>query len=593
MSDPDSSPVEWDADGAPRSRRFGDIYFSSTDGLAESRAVFLQGCGLPEAWAGRRRFTVGELGFGTGLNVLALLELWRRTRPDAGRLHVFSVEAFPLAAEEARRALSAWPELADLSALLTARWPRRARGLHRIDLPELDAVLDLAVMEAGEALEGWDGRADAWFLDGFAPSANPGMWREELLALVARRSAPGASAATFTVAGAVRRGLQAAGFEVAKRPGFGNKRERLEARLPGAAPDDRPAPRVCILGAGIAGAALARAFRSLGVEPRVIDAQGPGAGASGNPSALVMPRLDAGGGPPARLYAQAFHRAVDLFAGIDGAVISRGALQLEASDRDAGRFDAVAQSELFEPRALERVGADEASIRLGEDSTLGALWEAEALVVEPRAVLDAWLGEVEVARISRIERAPEGWRLFCGERLQGEADILCLAAGPAISLLAGGPALEPIRGQASFLASREQPTACAWGGYLIPTRDGLLFGATHDRGEDDGELRPADHRRNLQTLAQARPLLAQSLSVEMLSGRASVRAAARDRLAIAGEAAGRPGLYLLGGLGGRGFCLAPLLGEHVAAKALGLASPLPHDLAGVVNPARRALVKGL
>src|ERR1700761_6991595 len=115
---PDRADLDWTADGAPRSARFDDVYFSTSDGLAESRAVFLQGCGLPEAWRGRQRFTVAELGFGTGLNILALLDLWRRTRTPAQRLSIFSVEAFPLTAEEAARALAAWPELADLAARL-------------------------------------------------------------------------------------------------------------------------------------------------------------------------------------------------------------------------------------------------------------------------------------------------------------------------------------------------------------------------------------------------------------------------------------------------------------------------------------------
>src|SRR5690606_21283223 len=94
MADPPESPLAWTEDGLPRSRRFGAVYFSSDDGLAETRAVFLDGCGLPDAWAGRRRFVVGELGFGTGLNIAALLDLWRRTRPPGSRLHVYSVEAF-------------------------------------------------------------------------------------------------------------------------------------------------------------------------------------------------------------------------------------------------------------------------------------------------------------------------------------------------------------------------------------------------------------------------------------------------------------------------------------------------------------------
>src|ERR1700744_5509709 len=111
----DSSPVIWGSDGAPRSRRFDDVYFSSVDGLAESRAVFLAGCGLPDAWAGRPRFTVGELGFGSGLNILALFSLRPRPRPAGGRLQIFSIEAFPLPEDDARRVLAHWPEIADLA----------------------------------------------------------------------------------------------------------------------------------------------------------------------------------------------------------------------------------------------------------------------------------------------------------------------------------------------------------------------------------------------------------------------------------------------------------------------------------------------
>ena len=220
--DPSSATVlDWGDDGQPRSRLYGDVYFSAVDGLAESRAVFLQGCGLPDAWQGRQRFTVGELGFGTGLNILALLDLWRKHRPGEGRLHVFSIEAHPISAGEAARALAHWPELADVSRLLLTRWPGRARGVHRVEFPEFGAILDLAVMQVEPALAGWDGAADAWFLDGFSPALNPAMWREEVMRLVAARSAPGARAATFTVAGHVRRSLAAAGFTVEKQPGFG------------------------------------------------------------------------------------------------------------------------------------------------------------------------------------------------------------------------------------------------------------------------------------------------------------------------------------------------------------------------------------
>jgi len=294
---PGDAPIEWTEDGRPRSSLYGDAYFGADDGLAESRAVFLEGCRLPAAWAGRRSFTVAELGFGTGLNILALLDLWRREGPPGGRLHLFSVEAHLMPREDAARALSAWPELATLAAPLLAQWPGKRRGFHRIDLPESRASLDLALMEAGEALSRWEGRADAWFLDGFAPALNPDMWRDEVLQAVAARSAPGARAATFTVAGQVRRGLAAAGFEASRAPGHGRKRERLEAVLPGQVTTPGPAGPAAVIGAGIAGAAVRRALLALGVEVVQFEAEAPGAGASGNPAGLVTPRLDAGLGP--------------------------------------------------------------------------------------------------------------------------------------------------------------------------------------------------------------------------------------------------------------------------------------------------------
>ena len=620
-----TSPVVWDQTGLPRSRLFDDVYFSAADGLAESRAVFLQGCDLPQAWRGRSRFVVGELGFGSGLNIVALLELWRRTREPGARLHIFSIEAWPMPAADAARALGAWTQVADLSALLIQRWPGRARGFHRIEFGEVDAVLDLAVMDAADALDAWTGVADAWFLDGFSPAANPGMWSQTVLSAVARRSAPGARAATFTVAGAVRRELSAQGFAVEKRPGFGRKRERLEAVWPGQPPspplpiapqdhDDRfkkfepdaggkplrtfphphPHPaRVAIIGAGIAGAALARAFRTQGCEPLVIEAEAPGCGASGNPAGLVMPRLDAGGGAVAQLYAQAFGRATALYAAIPGAVIARGAAQAEVGPKDPGRFDRIAPSLLFEPGSVERVAAAALEAAVGEAAGAGGLIFHDAQVVDPSVLLDAWLpvNSTITARVRRLAFEGGVWRLFDPEEREiACAQIVCLAGGLAAKAFAPEAPLTPVRGQVSFAPCAAPPKAVIGGGYLIPTRDGLLFGATHDRDQTDTAVRAEDHLRNLDLLAQIRPALAETWGDKTqdrpLEGRAGVRAATPDFLPLAGAVEGQTGLFILSGLGSRGFCAAPVLADHVAALALGAPSPLPRPLSEIVDPGR-------
>jgi len=582
---PPPSSLDWTEDGRPRSRFFGDVYFSAEDGLAETRAVFLAGCGLPQPWAGRRRFTVGELGFGTGLNIAALLQLWRGTRPDGGQLHIFSVEAHPITADEAARALGRWPELAEVAGLLTARWPGRARGRHRVDLPEFAATLDLAVMDVADALDGWQGAADAWFLDGFSPAANPAMWTDEVLGLVAARSAPGARAATFTVAGQVRRGLASAGFAVEKRPGFGRKRERLEARLPGEA-SDPPARRVAIVGAGIAGAAAARAVRTLGGEAVVVEAEAAGAGGSGNPAALVTPRLDAGLGEAARLFAQAFGRAVALYERVPAAILVRGVLQLAGDDRDADRFARIAASDVFEPGALAVLEPAAAGARLGEPAP-AAMDQATALVVDPAPILAAWSGPFEPARVASVQQDDGGWRLLdaAGAEIL-RADAVIVAAALASRDLAPGVPLKPVRGQASWTSDGVRAPAAAWGGYVLPTADGLLFGATHDR-DDATDLRVDDHRRNLDTLAGALPTLAARIDPGTLAGRASIRAVTPDRLPLAG-AMEPDGLFVLTGFGSRGFSLAPLLAEHVAALALGAPSPIGRAAAELVAPDRFA-----
>ncbi|PLR27964.1 FAD-dependent cmnm(5)s(2)U34 oxidoreductase [Caulobacter zeae] len=586
-SDSSQSPLVWREDGLPQSRLYGDVYFSSADGLAETRAVFLEGCGLPGAWAGRDRFVVGELGFGTGLNIAALLDLWRRERPVGGRLHVFSIEAHPITREEAARALAVWPELGEAAQVLLDHWPSAARGFHRIDLPGFDATLDLAVMDVAQALEAWSGRADAWFLDGFSPALNPAMWSEEILAAVAARTAPGGRAATFTVAGAVRRGLAAAGFAWEKRPGFGRKRERLEAVFPGGVTAPVRSKTLAVVGGGIAAAALARAARAEGLAVTVFDADQ--AKASGNPAALVTPALDAGGGPRAALPAQALARAAALYDALPGAAPARGVLRLATGPRDPDRFAAVTSQDLFAPGEMIVLDADEAGAALGEPAA-GALRMNLARVVDPAVVLAAWRGDAVATEVSRLDKTEDGWRLFGADgALLATADAVALAGGADLARLWPQAPIRPVRGQTSWTGPTDlSVTPAAFGGYAVPTPGGgVLFGATHDRGETASDLRQADHDRNRAALTKGRPALAARLADAALDGRAAVRATTADHLPLAGGVPGGPAsLYVLGGLGGRGFATAPLLAEHVVALMLDAPSPLPRDLAALVDPGR-------
>jgi tRNA U34 5-methylaminomethyl-2-thiouridine-forming methyltransferase MnmC len=215
--------LTWSPDGIPVSTRFGDPYFSLDGGLDETRHVFLAGNGLPARF--RDGFHIAELGFGTGLNLLAAWEAWERAG-IAGRMSFTSFEASPLAAAQMRRALAAFPELSERAAALEAAVEAGAPSF------ALGAVdVRLVIGDVAETLPVWAGQADAWFLDGFAPALNPAMWAEEVLSEVARHSEEGATFATYTAAGHVRRALEAAGFAVERRAGFGRKRHMSAGTL--------------------------------------------------------------------------------------------------------------------------------------------------------------------------------------------------------------------------------------------------------------------------------------------------------------------------------------------------------------------------
>ena len=219
---PDAPDLGWDGH-RPVSRRFGDGYFAAAGGLAESRHVFLDGNCLPDRF--ERGFHIAELGFGTGLNLLAAWACWRESG-QRGPLHYTGFEAYPLSAEAMARALAPFRDLADLADPLLEAW---VAGKRQFAFEDLSAKV--IVGDARVTLPDWWGQADAWFLDGFAPARNPEMWEPALLIAVAERSAPGATLASYTAAGHVRRSLAEAGFTVERRPGFGRKRHMIAGRL--------------------------------------------------------------------------------------------------------------------------------------------------------------------------------------------------------------------------------------------------------------------------------------------------------------------------------------------------------------------------
>lgn len=605
--------LHW-AGAQPRSSTFDDIYYSA-QGLDEKRYVFLDGNDLAERFAANKNtFVIGEVGFGTGLNFLLAWRLWRRTA-RAGRLCFLAAECAPLSPGDLVRAHGAWPELADFAARLRASLPPLWAGAHRLDL-DADVELLLLYGDAAAQFGVREAAVDAWFLDGFAPAKNPALWSAELAAEIARLSAQDATFATYSAAGDVRRNFESAGFTTIKRTGFGAKRHMLVGRLaraarkrlrapwcdPALAPP-APVASVAIIGAGIAGAALAFEARRAGLAPAIFDPAGPAAGASGNPAGLVMPKLDLGAGPAARFHLAAFAHTIRLLKTIG--LASTPGVRVDPIDHaDRDRLERLAAGEGFPEGALIRDGA--------------AYLVPEGAVIDPREFVRALLGGAQLIpeRVSRFEATQAGLAVITDtSRHDGfAAAILANGIGARRHVEARALPLAAVAGQIDWFArAAPPPHGRLSGGYALPAPDGgLVVGASYDHWSTDEQPAPsrAASARNVAYIAQFAPEIAHALSLEEASPRASLRCQTPDRVPVAGplpdlgfyagaydglrtgrreaypRAQALAGFFILAGLASRGLSTAPLAAAHIVALLTGSPSPLDAGMSEALDPAR-------
>ncbi|MCC6852301.1 MAG: FAD-dependent 5-carboxymethylaminomethyl-2-thiouridine(34) oxidoreductase MnmC [Rubrivivax sp.] len=613
--------IDWDG-GAPRAPDFGDLYHPRIGAFAQAAHVFLRGNGLPERWHGRERFTIVETGFGLGLNFLATWAAWRDDPRRCARLHYVAIDKHPPVLADLQRAHAALvpPELAAAAAELQAQWPPLTPNLHLLTFAHASLRLLLAFGDVARVLPALQLHADAFYLDGFAPQRNPAMWSPALFEALRRRAAPGARAATWSVARSVRDGLARAGFAVERAEGIGGKCEISVARhlaRPGlrTPPDLRVSGEercALVVGGGIAGACTAAALHAAGWDVTLYERRAAEAG-SDAVGGIFHGSLHADDGPHARLLRTAALHA----ARVHGEAIAQGAaagqagglLRLERHAGDIESLQALAARCGLPPQYVQPLAPAEAAARAGVPLAAPAWFYPGGGWVAPDGVVRSALRPVRVHRgidVARLERHGTRWRLVeRSGRVVGEAPlvVLCAAEGSLPLLATLGQAAWPTRrtrGQVSVLAQRT-PLALplAGDGYALPLADGtLLCGATRQPDDDDARVRAEDHRFNA---GRARRLtgLDLPLAADAWQGHVGWRLQTPDRMPIAGalveptaragalhQLARVPGLFVAAALGARGLTLAPLLGQLVAAMADGAPWPLERDLAAAVDPGR-------
>lgn len=608
-----SAAVAWDDDGTPRSPRFDDGYRPATGGLARAQHVFLQGCGLPEAWAGRAQWRVLEAGFGLGLNFLATWHAWRSDPQRPRLLHFCALEAWPATADDLLRSVRTFPALQALADELAAQWLGLVPGFHRLAFEGGQVLLTLCVGDVQPLLREQDFRADAVYLDGFDPARNPAMWALGTLKGVTRLCRRGARLATWTDAEPVRRDLQACGWQLEPRPGLGSARACLAGRydpawaVPGLEEDTpRPAGEAIVVGAGLAGAAVAASLARRGWTVQVLDAAAaPASGASSLPAGLLAPHQSPDDNPLSRLSRAGVRITLQearqrLATGLEWA--PTGVLEWRGDDRRP----LPPLGESLAPWTREASAAQKRTA--GLDPEAAAWWHENAAWITPAALVRSWLRTPGVRflggrSVARIARAGARWALAdaAGQPL-GEADVVVVAGAlGSAALLAGALALHPVRGQVTW-APREAeddaglpPFPVNGHGHFLPRvplvdRGAWITGSSYGRGDADPEPRPEDDAANQQrvreVLPQAAGVMAAAASRGAVRHWSGVRCASSDRRPLVGEL--EPGLWATTAMGSRGLTFAALCGELVAARLQREPLPLEARLAQALDLSRQA-----
>ncbi|MFC4275273.1 tRNA (5-methylaminomethyl-2-thiouridine)(34)-methyltransferase MnmD [Achromobacter aloeverae] len=636
-----------DARGLPYSERYGDVYHSPHGPWGQIDYVFLRGNGLPGRWRGRDAYTVCETGFGLGLNFLGLWRAWRADPARSRRLHMVSFEAHPWRRDDLERQLRAHAGADDtrpLADALLRQWPPLLPGVHRLDFEQGNVTLTLVFGDAAACVPRMRFGADAFFLDGFAPARNPAMWTPALLQALAAHALPGATAATWCSAGAVRRALREAGFEVTREAGFGGKTHMVTARWTGGGEGDAPrapAPtgHVLVVGAGLAGAGVAHALALRGVAVTVVDAShGALTPHGGHVAAALTPLVSRDDNTRARLSRAGSQRALARWLDLPAPAVPLrcGTLQLTrdrgrgtgpatgrgtSTDRDAD-VDAHAANVAmlaalgFPSEWVRAVDAAEAARLAGLPVSRGGLYFGDGLLVQPQALIDALMDMPGIgrtfARVLRLRPGAGGWiaETDGGALPAASGVVLANAAGTPALLAASGllerlPRLARMHALAGEVASIEAarleggPRCIVGGeGYLLPAVAGAcVAGSTYVHGAATAEITAAGQEVCLSKAASllggapaaALSALASSLRADAakaapLPGWAGWRAVLPGRLPAVGPVPDAPGLFLATGYASRGLSWSALAGDVVAALVCGEPVPLESDLLAEIEP---------
>lgn len=648
--------IHFNQENTPVSDKFDDVYFSNQDGLAETHYVFLEGNQLWERWVHYQEahFVIAETGFGTGLNFFAVTTLFREFRqkyPDSPlkRLYFISFEKYPLLLDALQQAHLAYPQFSHLAQHLQQHWLNPIQGCYRFHFDETS--LDLWFGDVAENLpqlgDYMNGKIDAWFLDGFAPSKNPDMWNEQLYQQMFRFTKLQGTFATFTAASAVRKGLENAGFNIKKRKGFGKKRECLSGQKTHekltalstpwfhSQPANLKEQDIAIIGGGIASLCTAISLVKRGAKITIYcEDEQTALNASGNKQGAFYPQLSDDNEHNILFYIHAFaygHQFLQwtIQQQIEFEHEFCGVALCAYNEKAESKLNKIAELNL--PSDLyQSLNQTELSEKVGLPLPFGGGFIPQGAWLAPRQLVQHTFAFLEkqgvqiktLQKVTALSQTEHGWQITTAENETFCHEVIVLANGHKLTEFEETQKLPlyPVRGQVSQIPTSENllklKTVLCYDGYLTPVdqaKASHCIGASHVRDNATREFSLTEQQENQQKIQQNIPEeWTKEVDTSGNLARIGVRCSVRDLTPMMGavphfsaqqtqyqnlfnlrrrkqpieQAENYPNLYLIGALGSRGLTSAPFLGETLASLIYGEPLPMSEDLIHNLMPNR-------
>ena len=549
--------------------------------IDECEHVFIDGNNLKNRFrdlSPNSNFSIGEIGFGIGLNFLITCKAWLKYTEHNQVLEFYSFDKYIFALEDFNEFISSSSELKEYSEQLIKYYPKNIEGIQKISLFDGRISLNLVIGDISDTQEYIKSMAyiDAWFLDGFSPSKNPDLWSKELINSIGNTSYESSTISTYTSSGLVKRNLIDSGFAVRRTKGFAGKRHMLKGdALSKVSSKQGYSKKVAVIGSGITGCILSYLLAQKGIEVDLYEqSDSICAGASSHELLVTYPRLSAHDSAYGRFNLLSYVYATNFYENLKTQSWKKTGVLILNHDEDTARRQKALLERRSDGKIYRHLNYAEASELSGIEVKYDGLHFKDAGYVLPNELCGFLTGseKINVFTNSKIENlSGDGMKTtFTIRDEHFEYDDVCLCTGSDSSELMNIDGFSTKRGQVSHLESigkisRINLPICAKG-YISPEVSNLHIVGSSYSDHKHTDLTQEEHLSNLKKLQ-----IILDEDVKVKSGKVGLRAISKDHMPMVGK---KDGIFLNTCHGSRASVSAPICAEIISNLITEDAPPL-------------------